>query len=30
MRHLYDQYNQLKYQIKDVEGKLATHRQQVR
>lgn len=30
MRHLYDKYNGLKHQIRDVEGLLVAHRQQVR
>lgn len=30
MRHLYDRYNGLKHQIRDVEGLLVAHRQQVR
>lgn len=29
MRNSYDRYNSLKHQIRDVEGLLATHRQQV-
>lgn len=30
MRHLYDKYNGLKHQIREVEGLLVAHRQQVR
>lgn len=29
MRHLYDSYNNLKHQIRDVESLLVAHRQQV-